>query len=109
MLGQMEHADLGALVAPRPLLVQSGDQDILFPVATAAEALSRVRPLYERVDAGDRLAHDVFVGIPSNNSLTKWSVRSATTASPIHIRRRRSSRELNRCENSMRQNVGDEA
>ena len=29
MLGQMEHADLGALVAPRPLLVQSGDQDML--------------------------------------------------------------------------------
>jgi dienelactone hydrolase len=62
MLGQMEHADLGALVAPRPLLVQSGDQDILFPVATAAEALSRVRPVYERFDAADRLAHDVFVG-----------------------------------------------
>ncbi len=62
MLGQMEHADLAALVAPRPLLVQSGDQDILFPVATADEALGRVRPVYERFGAGDRLAHDVFAG-----------------------------------------------
>ncbi len=62
MLGRMEHVDLAALIAPRPLLVQSGDEDMLFPVAAADEALERLRPVYELMGAGDRLAHDVFEG-----------------------------------------------
>jgi dienelactone hydrolase len=62
MLGHMEHADLGALVAPRPLLVQSGDEDILFPVATARQGLERLHPVYDRFGAGDRLDHDVIAG-----------------------------------------------
>jgi dienelactone hydrolase len=62
MPARMEHADLAALVAPRPLLVQSGDQDPLFPVATAAAQLARVRRVYERFGAGEALAHDVFAG-----------------------------------------------
>jgi dienelactone hydrolase len=62
MLGRMEHADLGALVAPRPLLVVSGRDDLLFPVATAAASVDRLRPVYERDAAGDRLVHDPFDG-----------------------------------------------
>jgi dienelactone hydrolase len=62
MLGRMEHADLGALVAPRPLLVVNGRDDLLFPVAAAEASLARLRPLYERQGAGDRLVHDVFDG-----------------------------------------------
>jgi fermentation-respiration switch protein FrsA (DUF1100 family) len=62
MLGRMEHADLGALVAPRPLLVVNGRDDLLFPVAAAEASLARLRPLYERHGAGERLVHDVFDG-----------------------------------------------
>jgi dienelactone hydrolase len=62
MLGGMEHVDLAALIAPRPLLVQSGRDDPLFPVATAAEGLERLRVLYDRAGVGERLAHDVFDG-----------------------------------------------
>jgi dienelactone hydrolase len=62
MLGRMEHVDLAALVAPRPLLVQSGSDDPLFPVAAAAEGLARLRVLYDRAGAGEQLAHDVFPG-----------------------------------------------
>jgi dienelactone hydrolase len=62
MLGHMEHADLGALVAPRPLLVESGRDDLLFPVAEAAASLARIRPLYHRHGADDRLVHDPFDG-----------------------------------------------
>ncbi len=62
MLGRMEHVDLAALVAPRPLLVQSGSDDLLFPVAAAEEALARLGPLYRHLGAPDRLAHDVFEG-----------------------------------------------
>jgi len=62
MLGRMEHVDLGALIAPRPLLIQSGSEDPLFPVATAAEGVARLQVLYDRAGAGDRLGHDVFDG-----------------------------------------------
>ncbi|HVT42254.1 MAG TPA: alpha/beta hydrolase family protein [Acidimicrobiales bacterium] len=62
MLGRLEHEDLGALVAPRPMLVESGTGDDLFPVATATESVRRVRLVYDALGAGDRLAHDVFAG-----------------------------------------------
>lgn len=62
MLGKIEHADLGALIAPRPLLVESGLEDLLFPVPVAEESLRRIAPIYERAGASDSLVHDVFDG-----------------------------------------------
>ena len=54
MLGRMEHVDLARLVAPRPLLVETGAEDLLFPVAAAERARGAARPVYERFGAGDR-------------------------------------------------------
>ena len=62
MLGRLEHEDLGALVAPRPLLIETGTEDLLFPVATATESVRRARLVFEAGDASDRLVHDVFEG-----------------------------------------------
>jgi len=62
MLGKIEHVDIGALVAPRPLLVETGTEDDLFTVPAATEALGALGAVYEALDAGDRLVHDVFVG-----------------------------------------------
>jgi dienelactone hydrolase len=62
MLGRLEHEDLGALIAPRPLLIESGTKDDLFPYASAIESVRRTRLVYEHQAAGDRLAHDVFEG-----------------------------------------------
>jgi dienelactone hydrolase len=62
MLGQLEHEDLGALVAPRPFLVETGTEDYLFPVAAATEAVRRTRFAYDSFGAGERLVHDVFDG-----------------------------------------------
>ena len=62
MLGRLEHEDLGALIAPRPLLIESGRHDDLFPVATAAESVRRTRLVYDELGAGDRLVHDIFEG-----------------------------------------------
>ena len=62
MLGRLEHEDLGALVAPRPMLVESGTEDLLFPVAAAAESVRRTRLVYEQHGAADRLVHDIFEG-----------------------------------------------
>ncbi len=62
MLGQIEHVDLGALVAPRALLVETGTEDLIFPLAAATGSVRRLRPLYEAMGAGDALVHDVFEG-----------------------------------------------
>ena len=61
-LGRLEHEDLGALIAPRPLLIESGTEDYLFPVATAAESVRRTRLVYDQLGRSDRLAHDIFEG-----------------------------------------------
>lgn len=62
MLGRIEHLDLGALVAPRPLLVQSGDADDLFPAPVAAEECTKLRAVYRALGAEDHLTHHVFEG-----------------------------------------------
>jgi hypothetical protein len=63
MLGMLEHVDLGALIAPRPLLVETGTGDDLFTVPVATEAVAGLRRVYRSLGAEDRLAHDVFTGI----------------------------------------------
>jgi fermentation-respiration switch protein FrsA (DUF1100 family) len=62
MLGQIEHLDLGALIAPRPLLVESGSDDILFPVTAASDAFTKLHVVYELLGAPDSLVHDVREG-----------------------------------------------
>jgi dienelactone hydrolase len=62
MLGRLEHVDLGALVAPRPLLIETGTQDLLFPQAAAEGAVEQLRAVYAALGAADRLVHDVFEG-----------------------------------------------
>lgn len=62
MLGRVEHADIGALVAPRPMLVVSGRDDLLFPVAAAEESVARLRRVYDHLGAAGRLEHDIFEG-----------------------------------------------
>jgi dienelactone hydrolase len=62
MLGMMEHADVGALIAPRPLFVETGREDPLFPVSAAEQSVSRLRRVYEHLGAGERLVHEVSEG-----------------------------------------------
>jgi hypothetical protein len=63
MLGRLEHVDLGALVAPRSMLVESGVHDELFPASVAAAGCERLRGVYASLGAdADRLVHDVFEG-----------------------------------------------
>ena len=63
MLGNLEHLDLGALISPRPLLIESATDDPIFPLAAAESSVARLRPVYESFGAGDALVHDVFVGV----------------------------------------------
>ncbi|HEY4372703.1 MAG TPA: prolyl oligopeptidase family serine peptidase [Burkholderiales bacterium] len=51
-----------ALVAPRPLLIESGNQDQLFPIAGARKTAPQAAALYQRLGIGDRFEFDEFVG-----------------------------------------------
>ena len=62
-LGEIEHVDIGALVAPRPLLVESGTEDLIFPVGAARATVGQLQQLYARLGAPPgALEHDVFDG-----------------------------------------------
>lgn len=62
MLGRIEHVDLGAMIAPRPLLVETGTEDLIFPLAAARRSVEQLTPLYQRLGSADGLVHDVFEG-----------------------------------------------
>jgi len=62
-LGAIEHVDIAALVAPRPLLVESGTDDVIFPVGSARTTVAQLRAFYDRLGAPpDAIVHDVFDG-----------------------------------------------
>jgi len=62
-LGLLEHLDIAALVAPRPMLVESGTADLIFPVSSARATMSALEPVYAQLGASDgALVHDVFEG-----------------------------------------------
>jgi dienelactone hydrolase len=62
-LGAVEHLDLAALIAPRPLLVETGTEDIIFPVDAARATVASLRPIYAHLGASaDALVHDVNEG-----------------------------------------------
>jgi len=63
MIGRLEHVDLGALVAPRPLLVESGREDDIFPLPAAEATVAELRQVYQALGAEPgALVHDVFDG-----------------------------------------------
>jgi len=78
MLGQMEHVDLGALVAPRPMLIESGTADPIFPAPVAVHEWSRLAKVYAALGAADRLWLDPFEGghqwhgVQAQKFLAKW-------------------------------------
>jgi hypothetical protein len=48
-------ADVGALIAPRPLLIASADRDALFTIETIREVHAQLARLYETLGATDKL------------------------------------------------------
>ncbi|WP_180359687.1 alpha/beta hydrolase family protein [Miniimonas arenae] len=59
---ELDMPDLAALVAPRPLLVEAGLRDPIFPIQGTRAALDVVRRAYAALDATDLLLEDVFDG-----------------------------------------------
>ena len=62
ILNWAEMSDVGGLVAPRPLFVESGEKDNIFPIAASIESFKQVREIYGVFGAADAVEHEVFPG-----------------------------------------------
>ncbi|NLJ67576.1 MAG: dienelactone hydrolase [Clostridiales bacterium] len=63
--GVVNHAempDIIGLIAPRPLLVESGSDDPIFPIDATREAYEKIRAIYRFLDAEDKIDSDFFQG-----------------------------------------------
>ena len=62
ILNYAEMYDVAALIAPRPLFVESGEKDEIFPIAASRESFARVKKVYEVFDAAQLAEQETFDG-----------------------------------------------
>jgi dienelactone hydrolase len=62
ILNWAEMHDIAGLIAPRPLFVESGEKDNIFPIAASIESFGQVRQIYDVFQAADRVEQEVFPG-----------------------------------------------
>jgi dienelactone hydrolase len=60
ILNWAEMHDIGGLIAPRPLFVESGERDNIFPVKASVESFGKVKDIYTVFGAADRVEQEVF-------------------------------------------------
>jgi dienelactone hydrolase len=60
ILNWAEMHDVAGLVAPRPMFVESGERDRIFPVQASVESFRAVREIYKAFGAEDRVEQEVF-------------------------------------------------
>ena len=60
ILNWAEMHDVAGLIAPRPLFVESGEKDNIFPIRASVESFNEVREIYSVFDAADRVEQEVF-------------------------------------------------
>ena len=60
ILNVAEMHDIAGLVAPRPLFVESGEKDTIFPVESSIESFQRVQEIYRVFGAPERVEQEVF-------------------------------------------------
>ncbi len=57
-----EMYDLVGLIAPRPMLVEAGTRDPIFPIEAVKRSVARARQVYSTLGAGDQIEVDTFEG-----------------------------------------------
>ncbi|HLY20282.1 MAG TPA: alpha/beta hydrolase family protein [Bryobacteraceae bacterium] len=60
ILNWAEAYDVAGLIAPRPLFVESGAKDDIFPVEASQASFARVKKIYEVFDAAELTRQEVF-------------------------------------------------
>ncbi|QYR19465.1 alpha/beta hydrolase family protein [Paenibacillus sp. sptzw28] len=63
ILMQAELPELMGLIAPRPLFLESGDEDPIFPAAGFSKAVRELQAIYGSEEAEERFACDLFHGV----------------------------------------------
>ncbi len=63
ILRYAEMPDLIGLISPRPLFIEAGADDQLFPAHGTEKALDTLRSVYAAAGAGDRLDDHIFPGV----------------------------------------------
>ena len=62
ILNWAEMHDVAGLIAPRPLFVESGEKDDIFPIHASVESVNRVREIYSVFGAKELIEQEVFPG-----------------------------------------------
>jgi dienelactone hydrolase len=62
ILNWAEIYDIAGLIAPRPLFVESGEKDDIFPIDASRESFARVKKVYETFDAAAVVEQETFDG-----------------------------------------------
>ena len=62
ILNWAEMSDIAGLIAPRPLFVESGDKDNIFPIGASVDSANEVRKIYDVFGVRDRCEQEVFAG-----------------------------------------------
>ncbi len=62
LLEDAEMYDVAALLAPRPLLIEAGTRDEIFPLPAVEYSYSQVQKVYAALGVPDRIDKDVFEG-----------------------------------------------
>ena len=52
--------DIAGLIAPRPLFVESGRKDDIFPIESSINSFEKVSAIYSVFGARDRVSQEVF-------------------------------------------------
>jgi dienelactone hydrolase len=60
ILNWAECYDVAGLIAPRPLFVESGTRDPIFPIAASIESVRRIQQIYDVFGASAAVQHEVF-------------------------------------------------
>ncbi|HZJ57673.1 MAG TPA: alpha/beta hydrolase family protein [Clostridia bacterium] len=78
LVNHAEMPDIIGLIAPRPLLIESGTDDPIFPINATQNAYDKVKEIYKFLDAEDRIDSDFFEGeheisgVKAYDWLVKW-------------------------------------
>lgn len=70
ILNWAEMYDVAGLIAPRPLFVESGEKDDIFPIAASRESFERVKKVYAAFGAAELTEQEIF-----NEAHSFWGKR----------------------------------